>query len=685
MQQYSPTSEHMMLDRLRVADLKDEIVSLQAELQTEVNVNNQTTIKKEITTSTSSLLVNSTTITTNEISQLSNNATIQGQKPVVINQYVSMQEPSQILKAKQEQKIFENMKNEQQRFKIESVETSRIEQKNNAGNQLSTGVVFSSHSKFNSVDKTKSDMLTQSNSNKIHQHFGSVSNKTTTEFKKELEEEFDIESEIRPNLIMKKNDMISTAPTSSSSSTSILDKKSTKSKERKEREFSPLSDFFNKRANNCKTEVAHDPIYDDWFSVQKETAPKKKEPKKQQTKCIENELSDIFETHASPKTVEKQLDDLFSSNSKSNDLLSASSPLTEFFQVDSSQMNEKSVENRLEALFGEADDESRKGNHQDLVETRLEQLFQGSVTNDNDNSVMENASFLYKGNNMAYEIEDKTAQISNPNKRHWNGDCDIFGSSNSMLFPASPTSKRVCTTTSVTFDNKWIEDSFDFTPEINMISNESIGTDITKQRTWNGNIDNRESNMIDDVPTTSPFNVPNNHTITQNNHQNVMQNNQTMDLMDTQLPNLNFEDPDDISRQVQNAIDSILNLQSSDPLSYSQLDSSFLELNTITSASSMNSIHNHGSNAMSQHDIAEYDMPRNDQIHNVQNFKHGNLPKRKFSTKMDAIGDCLIGGTNLDHSPSSLALTDSQGAESSASVGEFVNNLLNCEDKSITS
>lgn len=666
----------MMLDRLRVADLKDEIVSLQSELQTESNPT-LTTIKKEITTTTTTFQINSTS---NELT-VPNTATPQvaQKQPVVMNQYVSLQEPSQILKAKQEQKIFENIRNEQHRFKVETVEV-RSEQKSITGSQSSAGVVFSSQSKFNIVDKTKSDMSTTNKSHQ-HQHFASVTmaNKPTTEFKKELEE-FDIESEIRPNLIMKKNDMINT---STSPTLSVATTKLAKSKERKEREFSPLSDFFNKRANNCKTEVAHDPIYDDWFSVQKESAPKKKDSVKGK-KCIDNELSDIFESHASPKTVEKQLDDLFSTNSKSNDLLSASSPLTEFFQVDSSQMNEKSVENRLEALFGEDDDESRKGSHQDLVETRLEQLFQGSVANDNDNSVMENPTFLqYKNNSMAYEIEDKNAQVSNPNKRHWsNGDCDIFGTSNSILFPSSPTSKRVCTTTSVTFDNKWIEDSFDFTPEINMISNESIGSDISKQRTWNGNMDNRDSNMIANIPTTSQFNVPNNHALSQNN---VMQNNQSMDLMDAQLPNLSYEDPDDISRQVQNAIDSILNLQSSDPLSYSQLDSSFLELNTITSASSMNSIHNHNANAMSGQDINEYDMTRNDQIHNVQSFKHSNLPKRKFSTKMDAIGDCLIGGTNLDHSPSSLALTDSQGAESSASVGEFVNNLLNCEDKSITS
>ncbi|KAG5666103.1 hypothetical protein PVAND_017805, partial [Polypedilum vanderplanki] len=63
-----------------------------------------------------------------------------------------------------------------------------------------------------------------------------------------------------------------------------------------------------------------------------------------------------------------------------------------------------------------------------------------------------------------------------------------------------------------------------------------------------------------------------------------------------------------------------------------------------------------------------------------------NLPKRKYS-RMDDIGDCLIGGSNLDDSPSalSLTLTDSHGDASTASVGEFVNNLLNCDEKITTS
>lgn len=661
-QQLAPTSEHMMLDRLQIADLKDEIVSLQNDVQL-----GSVPIKKEV--------VMTTNLAVNDVSHSNQCHPV---KQNIANQIATnLQEPSQILKAKQEQKIIENIKQEQQKLKVEVEESSSNRIPNSTSQNYantSSDLQFLSHSsKFNCIDKPKSVVQSSFISIKSHQQT------RIDETKKDVEI-YDIESEIRPNLIMKKSEL--TTSTCINATSSQLERKSLKFKEKKEREFSPLSDFFDRRSVSSKSDASHDPIYDDWFSVKKDIIPRKRDASrmKNQSKCIENDLSDIFETHASPKTVEKQLDDLFNSNSKSNDLLSSSSPLAEFFQVDSSQMNEKSVENRLEALFG--DDVSRKESNQDLVESRLEQLFQGSVSNDNDNSVTGSSNFLYKNNELAYEVGEKNSQIVNSNKRQWNGDCDmIFGTSNSILFPSSPTSKRVCTTQSVNFDSKWIEDSFDFSPDINMIS-ESMGTEIAKQRVWNGNIDNRDSINVD-VANTSHFSLPSNNTTSHGIAQNV-HDNHSLDLMDSQMPNLNYEDPDDISRQVQNAIDSILNLQTSDPLSYSQLDSSFLEvdMNAMASVSTINNLHS--SNAMDQRSMNQYELNRSDHLHDNQTFKQNNLNKRKFLTKMDAIGDCLIGGTNLDHSPSSL-VTDSQGTDSAASVGEFVNNLLNCEEKSITS
>lgn len=746
----------MMLDRLRVADLKDEIVSMQAELNSvlfEQHQKSQVIVKTEVTPSSSSTASNA--IHHQLPPQLHNFQTstqVQPQciisptpqpPPRIQHNIPILQEPSQILKAKQEQKLFENIKNE--RVKIETPEIQKDTSKVLFGFTPTCHMTASqtspvpSQPKQSKFDKLKNESLNASENQHHHQsphlHSPSIVNKQQqavkppTEMKEELDD-FDIESEIRPNLIMKKCETISPsfAPTTN--------KKTSKQKE-KERDMSPLSDYFRKlpsvgktnKLDSVKNDTTADGAYDEWLSIQKELnlqlsgsssgITKKKDhnpPKcnKNQSKSLENDLSEIFENHASPKSVEKQLDDLFSSNSKSSDLLVATSPLNEFFHVEPSNLGEKTVENRLEALFCGTEDDSRKSNQQDLVETRLEQLFQGSVA-ENDESALDNASFLYKNTDMTYEMIQKQIQVStsvedngnvnpsNSNKRQWSGACDMFSTTNSsMMYPSSssPSSKRACTAVpSVSFDNKWIEDSFDFATE--MMSTESSGDDLTKHRNWNGNIEQRET-MIGGVqsPHQSQFHLPagdasnqiqqhQDHSLPQNDQHMNMVDRQGEHLMDTQLPNLNYDDVDDISRQVQNAIDSILNLQSSDPLHY-QLDSSFLELNSITASSGapsspINIQQSHPHQTHSTQQLNQYQIhPRTDQMHGFSNQKVSNIPKRKYS-RMDDIGDCLIGGSNLDDSPSALALTEPHGGESSsASVGEFVNNLLNCEEKSIT-
>ena len=719
-----------MLDRLRVADLKDEIVSMQSELNTvlfEQHQKSQMVIKNEV------VPVQQQQAPPLQLTNAVQSMPLPTQR--ILHNVKMMQEPSQILKAKQEQKLYENIKNE--RVKIEIPEASNEVPKSafNLASGSSTPMMSSNSTQppkspsqpkqMNLFDKLKNEQLNITPLQIQHTHQPPLLSPTLgkslpqikpPEPKQELDD-FDIESEIRPNLIMKKCESV---PSTQSSS-----KKASKPKE-KEREFSPLSDYFNTKINaqsKNKTDPikseSHDGSFDEW--IQKELSlqltssnlTKKKENNlkcnKPQPKILDNDLSEIFEHHASPKSVEKQLDDLFSSTSKSSDLMAAPSPLTEFFHVEPSSLGEKTVENRLEALFGGAEEDSRKSSQQDLVETRLEQLFQGSVA-ENDESALDNASFLYKNQDMTYEMIQKQIHVStsvsdngnenssNSNKRQWSGTCDMFTSANSsMLFPASssPPSKRTCTAApSVSFDNKWIEDNFDFASEI--MSTETSGDDLTKHRSWNGNIDHRET-MIGGIqsPHQGQFHLQSGDESIhhhQTSGQSLQQNDQHLNLMDrhdhlmeSQIPNLNYEDVDDISRQVQNAIDSILNLQSSDPLHY-QLDSSFLELNAITAPSGapnspINIQQSHSHQIQGTQNL-QYQQPRQDNYGFDQ--KPGNMPKRKYS-RMDDIGDCLIGGSNLDDSPSALALSEPHGVESSSVVvGEFVNNLLNCEEKSIT-
>lgn len=696
----------MMLDRLQVADLKDEIVSMQTDLNTVLYENQQQT--QEVTP----------TIKTEPICQTTKNNQAPSQQR---QQFLpSMQEPSQILKAKQEQKLFESIKNE--RIKVENAE-KEVRKISPASPPLPSilpqqqiTVATKAMSKF---DKLKNDCNPQPQSSPGKQQPSTM--KLISELKDELDD-FDIESEIRSNFIMKKCE-----PTISTISPSPSTGSSSKKAKTREREFSPFSDYLNsvkmdlvpsKTGNKTSEGVKNeDGAYDEWLSIQKELSldldSKRKEnvDEKKTTKALESDLSDIFD-HSSPKSVEKQLDDLFSTSG------TADSPaeLNELFN-ESSTINEKTVENRLEALFGH--DDQMKNSQQDLVETRLEQLFQGSV-NSNDESALDSASFLYKNPDLTYEMIQKqvsaTASVttvinnnnnnnanvtaSTSNKRQWtsSNSCDIFSSSNSsIVFPSSssPTSsKRACTTTqSVAFDeNKWIDDSFDFGSDINIPTETS--NDGLKHREWNGGMDHNNDTIMGNQQFQANL-----------QQQPQIPMNSMISEMDTsQIPPLNYEDDvDDISRQVQNAIDSILNLQSSDPLHY-QLDSSFLELNAITSSSPnspVNHVQHHPQNIQSnqQHHNQYPSIQQQPQAHQfaIQNAKMmtnstgGNTKQqqqRKFS-RIEDIGDCLIGGSNLDDSPSalSLTLTDSHGdANSSASVGEFVNNLnlLNCDEKSIS-
>lgn len=715
-----------MLDRLRVADLKDEIVSMQSELNSVLFEQHQKSQAAVIKNEVVPIPV------MNHAPQPAPQIQVPNMTPTMVLQPFArnsqgvkiMQEPSQILKAKQEQKLYQNIKNE--RIKIEISDETPKEPKNVPMGFVLSPVMpnlASTHSKCSpqqtqvKVDLHKNEQANLNTSSHVQSQLHSPApNKVQSqlnlvEMKPELDD-FDIESEIRPNLIMKKCESPSTPPPAASSMR--------KTQKQKEREFSPLSEYLNPKISNpvqnkpetFKNET-HDGSFDEW--IQKElnmqlapSSSKKKDvtTKSHKSKLLDNDLAEIFEHTASPKSVEKQLDDLFSSTSKSNDLLAAASPLTEFFNVEQTTMNEKTVENRLEDLFGGGEEDSRKTNHQDLVETRLEQLFQGSVA-DNDESALDNASFLYKNQEMTYEGMIQKQILATPaneassstNKRQWVATCDMFSSS--QLFPGTsspPQSKRTCTgEPSIPFDNKWIEDNFDFASDI--LSTETTSDEIPKHRSWNGGIDHRET-MIGGMQSphhnqfhlsaTGETSSAQHHTNTVQNHQ---ENDQHMsmidrhDMMDTQMGNMNYEDVDDISRQVQNAIDSILNLQSSDPLHY-QLDSSFLELNAITAPSGapnspINIQHTHSHQPQIPHLGHQFQNPRQDNFHGFNDQKPTNAPKRKYS-RLDDIGDCLIGGSNLDDSPSALAMSEAHGIESTP-AGEFVNNLLNCEEKSITS
>lgn len=274
----------MMLDRLRVADLKDEIVSMQAELNNvlfEQHQKSQMVIKTETTSPPVPL-----TAAHHQNQQIPNTQQISNQVQIVqstsqqpssrIQQCAPiMQEPSQILKAKQELKLFENIKSE--RVKIESQPTTKDSNKTTFGfaplpapscHLLSQQKSPNLHPqpKQTKFDKLKNEQISVNvnlhhNASTSQVHSPTIV-KQTPELKEELES-FDIESEIRPNLIMKKCDsMISTPPPLSHNITK-------KGAKQKEREFSPLSDYFSSKIttlksknDNSKNDNTQDGTYD---------------------------------------------------------------------------------------------------------------------------------------------------------------------------------------------------------------------------------------------------------------------------------------------------------------------------------------------------------------------------------------------------------------------------------------
>lgn len=273
--------------------------------------------------------------------------------------------------------------------------------------------------------------------------------------KKEFDSFDDIESEITPSFIMKKCDSV-------------------KATQPQAHPPPPSLSYFNHISEDqCSTSgtsaakadgatKSNEP-YDEWLCIQKEL----------NYLTDERRGGNISKSVKSPEEeiIEKQLDDLFNPNSEEKDSDGVSrtqvdSPLVDFFnsqQQDSGVggsaggssgvPSDKSVENRLEALFGgtplhnrSSEDNSPEGEVEkqaDLIETRLEALFQGGE------SALDNASFLHKTSNF------EMMQVQLSQKRHWTtqNDCDWDDGENSGKRQCLPGNNR-----SQDNDHRWLLD-----------------------------------------------------------------------------------------------------------------------------------------------------------------------------------------------------------------------------------
>jgi hypothetical protein len=506
--------------------------------------------------------------------------------------------------------------------------------------------------------------------------------------KKSTDDDFDIESEITPSFIMKKCESKPT-PNNRAQENQTKQPKSKKNETESEINLEYFSSTSSSPSgvaistNKEKQEKQEE--YDEWLCIQKElslslAAKDEKRKEQKEAEFVENLPG------PSPKSVEKQLDEI----------MGAASPLAELFNSPEStpqKSQDLSVENQLEALFDDSNEETEK-EQVDLVETRLERLFQGTAVG-SDESALDNASFLYKSTDISYDIlhqipttEQTPASVSGQNKRQWtpapNPSCEL------QSFYGAGNSKRPCMAgtsgTASTFnpmDSKWMmddESAFDF------------AVDEQEKRHWNGDISTGKLNH--------QIGMEQHHYQQTTLHQQMLHTTMTNDMQNhtfetDQHHGISFDD--DINQQVQNAIDSILNLQGgeSDSLHFSldQTMGSFLEsspsnVSTRPMQQSLQQMHAH--HYQQQHNMTQA------QVDQLQIGR-----KRKYTTRLDDIGDCLIGGGNsLDDSPSS-SLTLSQtppsvpsnqlsnagpSSTSGASIhGEFgvVNNMIDDPVKSI--
>lgn len=695
-------------------------------------------------------------------SSIGNRPTTPQQKPQV-PQYPLLHQPSQIIKAKQELKLIENMKHEMN-VKIEPTDSSCSFQQNMHHNNTNNKNLTSPPPLLMSPTPTKAALKAtvplpgekirntatnlllsppqpmvretspqMTSPKQMTQHSPTIKQQPPQNQKmgnkKATADDFDIESEITPSFIMKKCE---TKP----NNRTVENAKSRSKKSETDSEIN-LEYFSSTSSSPCGVTIStnkernekHEE-YDEWLCIQKELSlglAKDEKVKEQKTsENHENELSDALVQNLpppSPKSVEKQLDEI----------MGAASPLAELFnspesapvQSQKSQQldTQLSVENQLEALFDDSDEETDK-EQVDLVETRLERLFQGTVVG-NDESALDNASFLYKSSDITYDIlqqmQSGTVEPSTPvptnNKRQWTGanpnpPCEI------NPFYSAGNSKRPCmagsssTTTFNPMDSKWMmddESAFDF------------GVDATEheqeKRQWNGDI------LNNDLDGNKKILYPGGKLshIGMEQYQQQMMQQMSSDLLQHHFDaehhssqamissSISFDD--DINQQVQNAIDSILNLQGgeSDSLHFSldQTMGSFLENSPSNVAS--RPLQQQQQQTMSQIQLQHYQQHQQhhmaqQQQNQVDQLQIGRInTKRKYTTRLDDIGDCLIGGGNsLDDSPSS-SLTLSQTppsvptdgipgsqipvTESSGSSihGEFgvVNNMIDDPVKSI--
>lgn len=513
------TTELMMVDRMLISDVKDEILQMQLNIQEYLNPS--VVVPPEIVSDATALLIEDSKIKKEDLSL-----------PVFVN------EPASAV-----------------------VGETAIKQENIKTEDL---VAYRHH----------------------------PNQKQQDQFKKEQLDSFDdIESEITPSFIMKKceaggqqKQVAAAAPVAPPP---------------------PSLSYFNHVGGEGKSEETKGEPYDEWLCIQKELNYLSDDRRDVTAGATTSSTSVKSVKSPEEEIIEKQLDDLFNPSAEEKDSRSGQvdSPLADFFnsqQQDSgvggsatggsSVPSDKSVENRLEALFGgtplhnrSSEDNSPVGGvdaekQDDLIEHRLEALFQSGE------SALDNASFLHKS---TANFEMMQTQLSQ--KRHWSA--SEWGAD--VEDRASTAVKRVrVEVDQQNHHHRWL---LECTQQQQQHQVQQVQQMQHQQLTAQGldTVPHDPPSSVASTTSTNSSSSTHNH-ITQrsSHHHHLNQLHGAFDATHSNAPptGLNFDE--DISRQVQNAIDSILNLQSNETEAalHFPLDQSFLVDSPMTAAAAATTI-----------------------------------------------------------------------------------------------
>lgn len=522
------TSELMMLDRMIVSDIQEEISLIQTDLK---NINEEMAamppakvlMKENCAMQQKIIKQNVNMENLNQSEHRKNSDEVKVNSLEIIESEEKPQTGISIKKPNFESVVNSPLNNLNQMIKDEvkgepDLIPTTVTELNSALNKKST-----CKSQINSAKNNSTDMVQpqQSHDIDIKPSFHQLSNKenslsqldlnfsydshllgipkrdqTSFDVKKELDN-LDIESEITPSYIIKKCDQTNRDVVHSPLSTS---------------DFDYLCSPSDSNTNHTTTNRKKDELiscdkepYDEWLCIQKELnliSDKRSNEHLNIDGFMESTLRNFNNDDESPCSssklnVDNQFSDLFNQRpNDSHDLddekndMDNHLPLSELFNDtivhnddDNVNSTDKSVENRLENMFND-NGEFDKTN--DLVESRLEELFHGSTSpQPSMNSQVNNQSFHHVENHSEFLMSHQ--QTAGQNKRHWPNNGDVLPQmSMNQLHP----SKRSCMMTSYidatnsTDDNQWIMDcqqssSYDF-----MTSDNHIDTDQRAKFTY---------------------------------------------------------------------------------------------------------------------------------------------------------------------------------------------------------